>query len=48
MPFTEPPPEMPPPNQPVVDPGTGFMTLPWRNWLTAMLAYLKRMGAAIP
>jgi hypothetical protein len=48
MAFTEKPPQMPPPDQPVIDRDTGRMTAPWRNWLTAVLAYLERMGAAIP
>jgi hypothetical protein len=48
MAFTEQPPRLPPPDQPVIDAGTGRMTQPWRDYLTALLGYLSRMAAAIP
>jgi hypothetical protein len=48
MAFTEAPPRLPPTDQPLVDPRTGLMTSAWRNYFTALLAYLSKMAAAIP
>jgi hypothetical protein len=45
--FTELPPQLPPPNQPLVDLRTGLMNVHWYNFLSDLLRYLARMGAAI-
>jgi hypothetical protein len=48
MSFTEKPPVLPPPDVPMIAPGTGLITPPWREYLTKLVAWLQRMGAAIP
>lgn len=48
MPFAEKPPEPPTQDVPFVDPATGRIAAVWYQWLIKYVAYLARLGAAIP
>ena len=47
MAFTELPPNPPPASQPLLD-DQGRINKVWYDFLVALNAYLRRMGAAIP
>jgi hypothetical protein len=47
MPFTEPPPRLPPASEPVVDPQTGRMSAAWLNYFDRLIAYLARLAASL-
>jgi hypothetical protein len=47
MAFSETPPQVPPPTQPVFD-DQGRITGPWYDFFVQLRLYLIRMGASIP
>jgi hypothetical protein len=48
MPFTEKPPPLPPPDQPLVNLKTGLISGAWYEFLKKFVGWLVRLAAAIP